>query len=333
MAASLYRENKMPAIREMVLGLAAAVAITSGAAAQTYPSRPIQIVVPNPGGITDILARTLAARLTEAWKQQVIVENRPAGAGTVGIGSVAKAAPDGHTLLVAADSAFVTAPHSISKLPYDTLTDFTPITGLGISPQALIVNPNVPVQSLADLVALGRKEPGKLNYGTFGVATSGHLNIVLIESLTGAKFTPVHYRGAAPGLTDTIAGHIQMMIVSIGLVVQPWQAKQLRVLGFGSAQRIARFPDVPTLAESGLPGYEAGSWYGLVAPKGTPREIVDKLNAEVRRILDDPQVRERVLEPSFIFSITSTPDAFAERMRRDSEKWGKVIREAKIKAE
>src|SRR4051812_19266955 len=179
----------MPAIREMVLGLAAAVAIASGAAAQTYPSRPIQIVVPNPpGGITDIIARTLAARLTEAWKQQVIVENRPAGAGTVGIGSVAKAAPDGHTLLIAADSAFVTAPHSISKLPYDTLADFTPITGLGISPQALIVNPNVPVQSLAELVALGKKEPGKLNYGTFGVATSGHLNIVLIESLTGAKF-------------------------------------------------------------------------------------------------------------------------------------------------
>jgi tripartite-type tricarboxylate transporter receptor subunit TctC len=312
----------------------AAIAAATSAAAQTYPSRPIQIIVPNPpGGITDILARTVAARLTEAWKQQVIVENRPAGAGTVGIGSVAKAAPDGHTLLVAADSGYVTAPHVQSKLPYDPLTDFAPITALGISPQALIVNPSVPAKSLAELIALGKKEPGKLNYGTFGVATSGHLNIVLIEQLTGARFTPVHYRGAAPALNDTIAGHIQMMIVSIGLVVQSWQADKLRVLGFGSRQRIPRFPDVPTLAESGLPDYEAGSWYGLVAPKGTPREIVDKLNAEIRRIFDDAQLRERVLEPSFIYSLVSSPDEFAERMRRDHMKWGKVISDAKIKAE
>jgi tripartite-type tricarboxylate transporter receptor subunit TctC len=327
----------MSAIRLAMFSLLAAVvaaATASAATAQTFPSRPITIVVPNPpGGITDIIARTLAARLGETWKQQVIVENRPAGAGTVGIGSVAKAAPDGHTLLVAADSAFVTAPHSHGKLPYDPLNDFAPITGLGISPQALIVNPSVPAKSLMELVALGKQKPGALNYGTFGVATSGHLNIVLIESLTGAKFTPVHYRGAAPGLNDTIAGHIQMMIVSIGLVVQSWQAGKLRVLGFGSSKRIERFPEVPTLAESGLPGYEAGSWYGLVAPKGTPREIVDKLNAEARRVLEDAQTRERVLEPSFIFSIASSPDNFAERMKRDSVKWGKVIRDANIKAE
>jgi tripartite-type tricarboxylate transporter receptor subunit TctC len=323
----------MSAIRSAMLGATLAFTIVSGALAQSYPSRPITIVVPNPpGGITDILARTLAARLTESWKQQVIVENRPAGAGTVGIGAVAKAAPDGHTLLVVADS-FVTAPLIQSKLPYDPLTDFAPITGLGISPQALIVHPSVPAKSLAELIAFGKKEPGKLNYGTFGVGTSGHLNIVLIESLTGAKFTPVHYRGAAPGLNDTIAGHIQMMIVSIGLVVQAWQADKLRVLGFGSEKRIARFPDMPTLAESGLPGYQAGSWYGLYAPRGTPRSIIDKLNAEVRRILDASQIREKVLEPSFIFSIASSPDDFAERMRRDSEKWSKVIREGNIKAQ
>jgi tripartite-type tricarboxylate transporter receptor subunit TctC len=323
----------MSAIRSAMLGAMLAFTVVSDAAAQTYPSRPITIVVPNPpGGITDILARTLAARLTESWKQQVIVENRPAGAGTVGVGSVAKAAPDGHTLLVVADS-FVTAPLIQGKLPYDPLTDFAPITGLGISPQALIVNPSVPAKSFAELIALGKREPGKLNYGTFGIGTSGHLNIVLIESLTGAKFTPVHYRGAAPGLNDTIAGHIQMMIVSIGLVAQPWQAGKLRVLGFGSEKRIARFPDVPTLAESGLPGYQAGSWYGLFASKGTPRAIVDKLNAEVRRILDDAQVREKVLEPSFIFSIASSPDEFAERMRQDSIKWSKVIREGNIKAQ
>jgi tripartite-type tricarboxylate transporter receptor subunit TctC len=304
------------------------------AAAQTYPAKPIHIIVPfAPGGITDVIARALGQRLSEAWKQQVVVENRPTGAGIVGVDAVAKAAPDGHTLLVAADANFVTAPHTYSRLPYDPFTDFAPITGLGISPQALIVHPSVPVRTFSELIEHGKRKPGELNYGTFGIGTSGHLNIVLLESLTGAKFTPVHYRGATPALTDTIAGHIQMMIVSIGLVAQPWQAGQLKVLGFGSAARIAQYSDVPTLAESGLPGYEAGSWYGLFAPAGTPRAIVDKLNAETQRIFTDPQFRERVLASSFIYSIVSSPEDFAARIRADSAKWGKVIRDASIKAE
>jgi tripartite-type tricarboxylate transporter receptor subunit TctC len=317
-----------------ILAIGVSVLAAAVASAQSYPQKPIHIIVPYaPGGITDVIARALAQRLTEAWKQQVIVENRPTGAGIVGTDAVAKSAPDGHTLLVAADAAFVTAPHTYSKLPYDPDRDFIAITGLGISPQALIVHPSVPVGTLSDLIELGKKKPGALNYGTFGIATSGHLNIVLLESMTGTKFTPIHYRGATPALTDTIAGHIQMMIVSIGLVTQPWQAGQLKVLGFGSTARIAEFPDMPTLAESGLPGYEAGSWYGLFAPKGTPRDIVDKLNAETRRIFSDAQFREKVLAPSFIYSIVSSPEDFAERIRRDSEKWGKVIRDANIKAE
>jgi tripartite-type tricarboxylate transporter receptor subunit TctC len=304
------------------------------AQAQTYPAKPIHMIVPfAPGGITDVVARALGQRLSEAWKQQVVVENRPTGAGIVGVDSVAKAAPDGHTLLVAADANFVTAPHTYSKLPYDAFKDFAPISGLGISPQALIVHPSVPVKSLAELIELGKKKPGELNYGTFGIGTSGHLNIVLLESLTGAKFTPVHYRGATPALTDTIAGHIQMMIVSIGLVAQPWQAGQLKVLGFGSTSRIPQYPDVATLAESGLPGYEAGSWYGLFAPAGTPRAIVEKINAETQRIFTDPAFRDRVLAPSFIYSIASSPEEFTARIQRDSAKWGRVIREANIKAE
>ena len=304
------------------------------ALAQTYPAKPIHIIVPfAPGGITDVVARALGQRLSEAWKQQVVVENRPTGAGIVGVDSVAKAAPDGHTLLVAADANFVTAPHTYSKLPYDAFKDFAPITGLGISPQALIVHPSVPVRTFAELIEFGRRKPGELNYGTFGIGTSGHLNIVLLESMTGAKFTPVHYRGATPALTDTIAGHIQMMIVSIGLVAQPWQAGQLKVLGFGSTSRISQYPDVPTLAESGLPGYEAGSWYGLFAPAGTPPAVVEKINTETQRIFSDPAFRDRVLAPSFIYSIASSPEQFTDRIRSDSAKWGKVIREANIKAE
>jgi tripartite-type tricarboxylate transporter receptor subunit TctC len=304
------------------------------ARAQTYPAKPIHIIVPfAPGGITDVVARALGQRLSEAWKQQLVIENRPTGAGIVGVDAVAKAVPDGHTLLVAADANFVTAPHTYSKLPYDAFKDFAPISGLGISPQALIVHPSVPVRTFAELIELGKRKPGELNYGTFGIGTSGHLNIVLMESMTGAKFTPVHYRGATPALTDTIAGHIQMMIVSIGLVAQPWQAGQLKVLGFGSTSRIAQYPDVPTLAESGLPGYEAGSWYGLFAPAGTPPAIVEKINAETQRIFADPAFRDRVLAPSFIYSIASSPEEFTTRIRSDSAKWGKVIREANIKAE
>jgi tripartite-type tricarboxylate transporter receptor subunit TctC len=310
------------------------VGMDRAAQAQTYPAKPIHIIVPfAPGGITDVVARALGQRLSEAWKQQVVVENRPTGAGIVGVDAVAKAAPDGHTLLVAADANFVTAPHTYSKLPYDAFKDFAPISGLGISPQALIVHPSVPVKTLAELIELGKKKPGELNYGTFGIGTSGHLNIVLLESMTGAKFTPVHYRGATPALTDTIAGHIQMMIVSIGLVAQPWQAGQLKVLGFGSTSRISQYPDVPTLAESGLPGYEAGSWYGLFAPAGTPPAIVEKINSETQRIFADPAFRDRVLAPSFIYSIASSPEEFTARIRSDSAKWGKVIREANIKAE
>jgi tripartite-type tricarboxylate transporter receptor subunit TctC len=320
--------------RHGLIALMLMVGMDRAVQAQTYPARPIHIVVPfAPGGITDVVARALGQRLSEAWKQQVVVENRPTGAGIVGVDSVAKAAPDGHTLLVAADANFVTAPHTYSKLPYDAFKDFAPISGLGISPQALIVHPSVPVNTLAELIEHGKRKPGELNYGTFGIGTSGHLNIVLLESMTGARFTPVHYRGATPALTDTIAGHIQMMIVSIGLVAQPWQAGQLKVLGFGSSSRIPQYPEVPTLAESGLPGYEAGSWYGLFAPAGTPSAIVEKINAETQRIFTDPAFRDRVLAPSFIYSIASSPEQFTARIRSDSAKWGKVIREANIKAE
>jgi tripartite-type tricarboxylate transporter receptor subunit TctC len=231
---------------------------------------------------------------------------------------------------VTADATFVTDPHTHGKLPYDAINDFVPITGLGISPQALVVHPSVPVTSFADLIALGKAKPGELNYGTFGIGTSGHLNIVLIEKMTGAKFTPVHYHGAAPAITDLLGGHIQMMIVSIGLVAQPWQAGQLKVLGFGSAARIPRFPDVPTLAESGLPNFEAGSWYGLAAPKGTPPEIAEKLGAATQKIFADPEFRDKFLAPNFIYSIASPPAPFAARIRADSAKWEKVIRDANI---
>jgi len=302
--------------------------------AETYPTKPIRIVVPtSPGGITDTLARALAQRLTESLGQTVIVENKPSGAGHIGMDLVAKSPPDGYTLMVNSDAAFVVNPHLYSKLSYDPMGDFVPISGLGVSPQALVLHPSVPANTFRELVALAKSKPGALNYGTFGIGTSGHLNIMYVEGETGAKFTPVHYRGAAPAITDLLGGHIQMMIVAIGLLRQNIETGKLKPLAIGNRERVPQYPDLPTLSESGLPGFEAGSWYGLVAPKGTPSEIVEKLSAETQKIFADPAFRERYLAPAVTFSIASPPAQFAERMQRDLTKWGKVIKDAGLKVE
>jgi tripartite-type tricarboxylate transporter receptor subunit TctC len=315
------------------LVFAAGPGAASSASAQAYPSKPIHIVVPfAPGGITDILARALGQKLTDALGQQVVIDNKPGANSQIGAEVVAKAAPDGRTLLVSADTTFAMNPHLYAKLGYDPVKDFAPISGLGISPQALVVHPSVPVKSFAELIDHAKKHPGALNYGTFGPGSSGHLNIVLLEMLTGAKFTAVHYKGAAPAITDVLGGHIQMMIVSIGLVRNHFEAGTLKLVGFGSAARLEQFPNAPTIAES-LPGYEAASWYGFAAPKGTPREIVEKLSAETQKIFADPAFREKFLAPAMTFSIAGSPEKFGERINADLEKWGKVIKDAKVQVE
>jgi tripartite-type tricarboxylate transporter receptor subunit TctC len=324
----------MAAARVFVALMGLFAVLAGPAMAQPYPSKPIHIVVPYAaGGITDILARAVGQRLGEALGQQVIIDNKPGAGGNSGTDLVAKSPADGYTLLVTADASFVMNPHLYAKLSYDPINDLVPITGLGISPQALVTNPAVPAKTLKELIEIGKAKPNTLNYGTFGPGTSGHLNIIGLEGLTGAKFTAVHYRGAAPAINDLLGGHIQMMIVSIGLVSQHWQSGKLNALGFGATARVPQYPDVPTLAESGLPGYEAGSWYGLAAPKGTPKEIVDRISAETQKILADPEFRDKFLTPNFIYSIGSPPDQFAARIKRDYEKWGKVIKDAGVKVE
>jgi tripartite-type tricarboxylate transporter receptor subunit TctC len=310
------------------------LALDVSALAQTYPVKPVRIVVPfAAGGITDILARALAQQLTDRWGQQVIVENRPGGNSQIGAEYVTRSPPDGYTLLVSADTTFVMAPHLYSDLKYDPLQDFVPITGLGVSPQALVVHPSVPVSSVAELIAYGHEHPGALNYGTFGIGSSGHLNIELIEMMTGAQFTPVHYGGATPAINDLMGGHIQFMIVSVGLVAQPAKAGLLKILAIGSKERLKQFPDTPTLAESGLTGFETGSWYGLVAPKDTPADVIAKISKDTQAAFSDAAFAQKTLEPSFIYSIASDPATFADMMRRESEKWKKVIDAAHIKVE
>ena len=310
------------------------LALDMSAAAQAYPDKPVRIVVPfAAGGITDILARALAQQLTDRWGQQVIVENRPGGNSQIGAEYVVRSPPDGYTLLVSADTTFVMAPHLYSNLKYDPLQDFVPISGLGVSPQALVVHPSVPASNVADLISYGRKQPGALNYGTFGIGSSGHLNIELIQMMTGAQFTAVHYGGATPAINDLLGGHIQFMIVSVGLVAQPWKAGLLKVLAIGSKDRLKQFPETPTLAESGLQEFETGSWCGLVAPKGTPQDVITKISKDTQAAFGNAAFVQKTLEPSFIYSIASDPKTFSDMMRVESEKWKKVIAAANIKVE
>jgi tripartite-type tricarboxylate transporter receptor subunit TctC len=299
-----------------------------------YPNKPVTIIVPAaPGGVTDALGRMLAQRFTEAWGQQVIVENKPGANNQIAAEHVTKAAPDGYTLFVAPEVTFVVNPSLYPKLPYDPVKGFTPISGLVTINHALIVNPALPVHNVKELIALAKQKPGELNYGTFGIGSSGHLNMELFQALSGAKFQAVHYKGATPALSDVIAGHIQLMFISVGSAVPQWKADKVKLIAVGAAKRMALLPEIPTVAESGLPGYEAVSWFGLFGPPGMPPDIVGKINAEVRKIFADSEIQKNFLERQYFESIAGTPEQLAKYIKADEPKWRKVIHDAKLKGE
>jgi len=227
----------------------------------------------------------------------------------------------------------VVNPSLYAKLNYDPVKGFTPISGLVTINHALIVHPSVPVQNVKELVALAKQKPGELNYGTFGVGSSGHLNMELLQSLAGAKFQAVHYKGATPALTDVIAGHIQMMFISVGSAVPQWKTDKVKLIAVGAGKRMALLPEVPTVAESGLPGYEAVSWFGLFGPPGMPADVAGKINAEVRKIFADPEIKKSFLERQYFESIAGSPDQLTSYIKNDEPKWRKVIQDAKVKAE
>jgi tripartite-type tricarboxylate transporter receptor subunit TctC len=306
----------------------------AAAQATSYPTKPVTIIVPAaPGGVTDALGRMLAQRFTEAWGQQVIVENKPGANNQIAAEYVTKAAPDGYTLLIGPEVTFVVNPSLYAKLPYDPVNGFTPIVGLVTINHALIVNPALPVQNVKDLIALAKQKPGEINYGTFGVGSNGHLNMELFQALSGAKFQAVHYKGATPALTDVMAGHIQMMFISVGSAVPQWKADKVKLIAVGAGKRMALLPEVPTVAESGLPGYEAVSWFGLFGPPGMPADVVAKINAEVRKVFADPEIKKSFLERQYFESIAGTPDQLAHYIKADEPKWRKVIHDAKVKGE
>jgi tripartite-type tricarboxylate transporter receptor subunit TctC len=306
--------------------------VSVSAHGESYPNKTVTLVVTAaPGGVNDILARALGQRLGRIWGQQVIVENKPGASNQIGAEFVAKSAPDGNTMLVTAEATFVINPWLYNKLPYDPVKDFIPVTGLVSINQALIASRSMPVQNMKELIEFAKKKPGELNYGTFGVGSTGHLNMEMLQIETGVKLVAVHYKGATPALTDVMAGHIQMMFINTSSAIQPWQAGRVKLLAIGSSKRLARFPDIPTAAEGGLPGFEAVSWFGLFAPRGTPPGIVARVNADVRRVFNDPEFREKFLNINLFEPMISSSEEFSAFIKSDAQKWRNIIRTAKVK--
>jgi len=301
----------------------------------TFPDRNVTIIVTSAAGaLTDTLTRAIAQRLSETWKQSVIVENRGGAGYAIAAEFVLRAEHDGYTLLASETGFYTTQPHLYpkDKLAYEAQRDFIPVVGYGTIPAALLVNPSVHVESVGDLVALARNKPGEVTFGTAGVGTALHIAAVELENLTGTKMTAVHYRGAAPALSDVIAGHINAIIMGPSVALSSVKAGKLKMLAFGSDKRVPQFPNVPTMAET-VPGYEASVSFGLFAAAGTPPDIVDKINGDVRKIVSDMEFQERYLEPFAVQSIPGSVDAFAEYLRKDSIKWGEVIKAANVKIE
>ncbi|MGZ5083363.1 MAG: tripartite tricarboxylate transporter substrate binding protein [Usitatibacter sp.] len=300
--------------------------------AQGYPSKPIKIVVPYPpGGFNDTLGRTLAAKFTEDWGQPAIVENKPGANTLIGSDFVAKSAPDGYTLLVVA-FPFAVTPSLIRAMPYDTLRDFAPVALAAQSPNLLVVNPSLPVKTVAELVAMAKAKPDSLSYASTGNGSSNHISMELFKSLAGVKIVHIPYKGSAPAVTDLLGGQVHVMFDNAPNVLPQVKAGRLRALAQTGASRSAVAPDIPTVAEAGVPGYELTVWFGLVAPAGTPREVVGKLNAEVLKILAMPDVRERFLAQG-VEPLGSTPEEFRDHIRAQMAKWGKVVRDAGVQAE
>ena len=314
----------------MALSLLASVALTPPSSAQSYPSQPIKIIVSGAaGGVADIVARPFAAKLNETGKS-AIVENRPGAGGVVGADAVAKSAPDGHTLYIGLHATLSILPQLMAKVPYDAAKDFAPIIFLATAPNVLVVHPSVPVKTVAELVAYAKANPGKLNVGTPGVGSSDHLVAEQFKQVHGLEIAHVPYRGAAPAMQDLVAGHVQLMFGIAPLAGEQVAAGKVRALAVLSKNRLPSLPDVPTMAEAGLPGIEGGPWFGLVAPAGTPRPIIDWLNAEARKAFSSPDLKAR-LEAQGLTLPLGSPEDFAEHIAAETVRWGDVIRKGNIK--
>lgn len=313
-------------LRTAILAAVALCAAVS-AAAQPFPSRTVKIVVPtSTGGATDAFSRAIAQSLTESWGQPVVVENRPGANQIIGSDYAAKSAPDGYTLLVSDASSFVMNPHLYRKLPYNGFQAFTPITVLVRFPWVIAVHPSVPARKFQELVALAKANPGKLAYGSFGLGSSAHISVDYLKQLLGIDVVHVPYKGAGPALTALLSGEISMMMVTPLLVEPHARAGRLRLIAAATANRIAALPDLPTIAESGVPGYTAGTWFALMGPAGMPRETTARIYGDVMKVLDDPAFRERYVTKQWFEVVGNTPEQFADFLKSEFERWGKLIK-------
>jgi tripartite-type tricarboxylate transporter receptor subunit TctC len=314
--------------------LLAVLALAAGSAlAQSWPTKPVKVVVPFPaGGPTDVLTRVLSDKLAAALGQPVVVENKPGAGGSIGSDLVAKSPPDGYTLVMATTSTHSIGPYLVAKFPYDPQKDFTPIVWVGNATNILVVSATLPVGNVAELIALAKKDPGKLNYATSGIGTVVHLTSEHFASMAGVKLTHVPYKGVQLSIPDLISGQVSILFDNI-MTAQPHiKGGKVRALGISSPQRSPLVPDVPTIAESGLPGFESLTWFGLFGPAGTPAPIVERVNAEINKALKDPEILARFATLGFE-PAGGTPADFAAVVERDARKWSKVIKDANVKAE
>jgi tripartite-type tricarboxylate transporter receptor subunit TctC len=302
-----------------------------GAFAQSYPSRPIRYIVPQaPGGSSDTLARIVTQRAAEGLGQQLVVDNRPGATGIIGAEVVARANPDGYTLLQVATS-HATNPAMLAKLPYDTVRDFAPVSLLSQQPNIWLAHPSVPVRSMKELIAYAKSKPREVNFASSGTGGSQHLAGELLKSMAGIEMTHIPYKGSPPALVDVLAGRVPLMSSTMPPALPHIRSGKVRAIAVTSAKRSAVLPDVPTVAESGVPGYEAIAWQGLVAPAGTPRPVIARVNAEFVKALKQPDITAKLNEQGFE-TVASTPEWFVQYTKSEIAKWSKVIKAAGIKS-
>ena len=305
--------------------------IATPAAAQQYPTKAVRMIVGFPaGGTSDIMARLTGQKLSEAWSQTFIIDNRPGAGGNIGTELVAKAPPDGYTLLVSPGSTLTSNPAVYSKVPFDTMRDFAPVTIIAGVPNALVVHPSLPANNVKALIALAKSRPGQLAYASTGAGQSTHLSAELLKTSAGINLIHVPYKGSAPALTDIVAGQVSVMFDNLPSVLPFIKSARLKALAVTSATRSRALPDVPTVAESALPGFDVTVWFAVLAPAATPRDIVTRLNSEIVKAIKSPDMRERLAQQG-ADPVGNTPEDFAAVIKRDLAKWAKVVKDANIK--
>jgi len=313
--------------------LAAATLVSLGAAAQTYPAKPVRMIVGfAPGGGTDVVARVIAQKLSEWYGQQVIVENRAGATGTIGADLVAKSAPDGYTLIMGHVNSHAIAPSLFKKLPYDALRDFATVAYVGYVPNVLVVHPSVPARTMKELIALAKSKPGALNYASSGNGSTQHLAGEMFKQLAGVDIVHVPYKGSGQAIGDLLAGTVTMNFDTMPPVIEPIKGGRLRALAISTPRRIPQLPDVPTFIEEGMSGFDVTNWYGVMAPAGTPREIVNKLNADINKAMQVPEVRARLEQVGTQMREGSAAD-FEGFQKAEIAKYAKLVKDAGISPE